>query len=111
MDELLARLRAARRRAQPGGAEEWHLLEVLARSPGQLVPQKQLLQEVWGPTYSTETNYPQVDLAGPRRELEPDPAHPRPHHRTRHGLPIRTPTRHGRMLTWPLSFCFPLGQT
>jgi two-component system, OmpR family, KDP operon response regulator KdpE len=107
MDELLARLRAALRRVpsaedQPvietesftidlaakeatdrdGGTvrltpTEWHVLEVLARNEGRLVPQRQLLQEVWGPSYETETNYLRVYLAQLRRKLESDPSHPR----------------------------------
>jgi two-component system, OmpR family, KDP operon response regulator KdpE len=107
MDELLARVRAALRRASPGDPEqpvvvtdsftvdlrahrvttgdgevrltptEWHLLEVLVRHPGQLVTQRQLLQEVWGPTYGTETNYLRVYLSQLRRKLETDPTHPR----------------------------------
>ena len=31
---------------------EWHLLEVLAQSPGRLVGHQQLLREVWGPATS-----------------------------------------------------------
>jgi two-component system KDP operon response regulator KdpE len=109
MDELLARLRAAVRRAEPEpGAEpepvvateaftvdlaarrvrrdgadvrltptEWHLLEILVRNPGRLIPQTRLLQEVWGPAYRTETNYLRVYLAQLRRKLEPDPSRPR----------------------------------
>ncbi|MER5858317.1 response regulator [Streptomyces sp. NPDC059688] len=109
MDELLARLRAAVRRAEPvgpgeedltavetaeftvdlaakkvnrGGKDvrltptEWHLLEVLVRNTGRLVSQKQLLQEVWGPSYGTETNYLRVYMAQLRRKLETDPSHP-----------------------------------
>ncbi|MER5929350.1 response regulator [Streptomyces sp. NPDC002054] len=109
MDELLARLRAAVRRAEPpaGSGEdevivetagftvdlaakkavregrdvrltptEWHLLEVLVRNGGKLVSQKQLLQEVWGPSYGTETNYLRVYMAQLRRKLEADPSHP-----------------------------------
>ncbi|MFD5318240.1 response regulator [Streptomyces sp. NPDC127098] len=109
MDELLARLRAAVRRAEPSGAAEdeptvetadftvdlaakkvhregkdvrltpteWHLLEVLIRNTGRLVSQKQLLQEVWGPSYGTETNYLRVYMAQLRRKLEADPSVPR----------------------------------
>jgi two-component system, OmpR family, KDP operon response regulator KdpE len=107
MDELLARLRAALRRtatpdegpvietesftvdlaakeARSGDGTpvrltptEWHVLEVLVRNEGKLVPQRQLLQEVWGPNYETETNYLRVYLAQLRRKLEPDPSHPR----------------------------------
>jgi two-component system KDP operon response regulator KdpE len=106
MDELLARLRASLRRATHAeepvvletpdfaidlGAKrvtrdgqevrltptEWHLVEVLVRSRGKLVSQRQLLQEVWGPQYSTETNYLRVFMAQVRRKLEPEPARPR----------------------------------
>ena len=56
---------------------EWSLLELLVRHSGKLVPQKQMLTEVWGPVYETETHYLRVYLAQLRRKLEPDPAHPR----------------------------------
>ncbi|MEV6958183.1 response regulator [Streptomyces sp. NPDC051207] len=119
MDELLARLRAAVRRAEPAGGEddllvetggltvdlaakkvhrdgrdvrltptEWHLLEVLVRNTGRLVGQKQLLQEVWGPSYGTETNYLRVYMAQLRRKLEADPSHPR-HFITEPGMGYR----------------------
>jgi two-component system KDP operon response regulator KdpE len=110
MDELLARLRAAVRRASAtpsasgeeavvvtpaftvdlaakkvlrDGAEvhltptEWGVLELLVRNRGKLVAQKQLLQEVWGPGYASETHYLRVYLAQLRRKLEPQPSHPR----------------------------------
>ncbi|QLJ04461.1 response regulator [Streptomyces sp. NEAU-sy36] len=121
MDELLARLRAAVRRAEPVGAgedgltavdaegftvdlaakkvnrdgrdvrltpTEWHLLEVLVRNTGRLVSQRQLLQEVWGPSYGTETNYLRVYMAQLRRKLEADPSHPR-HFITEPGMGYR----------------------
>ncbi|MFE6287405.1 response regulator [Streptomyces sp. NPDC057877] len=119
MDELLARLRAAVRRAEPTGADdevlvateaftvdlaakkvnrdgrdvrltptEWHLLEVLVRHTGRLVSQKQLLQEVWGPSYGTETNYLRVYMAQLRRKLEADPSHPK-HFITEPGMGYR----------------------
>lgn len=107
MDELLARLRAALRRAAPAEEEalvvtddfgidlaakrvmnaageeirltptEWQIVEVLVRHAGKLVAQKQLLQEVWGPEYEKETNYLRVFLAQIRRKLEPNPSIPR----------------------------------
>lgn len=73
----------ARRRVLRGGVEvrltptEWTMLEVLVRNRGRLVPRRQLLQEVWGPSYSDETNYLRVYSAHLRRKLEDDPAHPR----------------------------------
>ena len=45
--------------------------------PGEARLAAQLLHEVWGPQYSTETNYLRVYLAQIRRKLEPDPARPR----------------------------------
>ncbi|MFI8368556.1 response regulator [Streptomyces sp. NPDC085466] len=56
---------------------EWHLLEILVRSPGRLISQRQLLEEVWGPTFATRTNYLRVYMAQLRRKLEKDPSHPR----------------------------------
>jgi two-component system KDP operon response regulator KdpE len=56
---------------------EWHVLEILVRNPGKLVSQRQILHEVWGPQYGTETNYLRQYMAQLRRKLEADPAHPR----------------------------------
>ncbi|WP_428509887.1 response regulator [Pseudonocardia sp.] len=106
--ELLARLRAAVRRAATATVEgdavvdagdfvvdlaakqvrrgghdvhltptEWQVLEALVRRRGRLVSRRDLLREVWGPAYSTETHYLRVYLAQLRRKLEPEPSHPR----------------------------------
>jgi two-component system KDP operon response regulator KdpE len=56
---------------------EWSLLTLLVRNPGKLVGQRQLLHEVWGPQYQSETNYLRQYMAQLRRKLEADPAHPR----------------------------------
>jgi two-component system KDP operon response regulator KdpE len=104
MDELLARIRAASRRAgsdvpvletgdlvidlparrvTKGGAvvrltpTEWGLLEMLVRTPGRLVGQRELLHEVWGPSYGRETNYLRVYVGSLRKKLEDEPARPR----------------------------------
>ncbi len=105
IDELLARLRAAvRRSANVESATvqtehlridvsarkvwrdetevrltptEWGLLAALVTRPGRLVPQQQLLHEVWGPAYHKETNYLRVYLGTLRRKLEADPSRPR----------------------------------
>ena len=47
------------------------------RHAGQLVSQRQLLQDVWGPGYGDESNYLRVHMAHLRRKLEPDRSHPR----------------------------------
>jgi two-component system, OmpR family, KDP operon response regulator KdpE len=106
MDELMARMRAALRRASPSEEEavvetpdftidlaakrvirdgdevrltptEWHLVEVLVRNRGRLVTQTQLLKEVWGPEYHDETNYLRVFMARLRRKLENEPSTPK----------------------------------
>ena len=106
MNELLARLRAAVRRASPAPDEpvvvtedftvdlaakrvtrdggdvrltptEWQMLEIMVRSSGRLITQRQLLAEVWGPGYRSEANYLRVYVAQLRRKLEPDPSRPR----------------------------------
>jgi len=56
---------------------EWQLLIAVARNPGRLVSQRQLLQEVWGPSYVSESHYLRQYLKHLRRKLEDDPAHPR----------------------------------
>jgi two-component system KDP operon response regulator KdpE len=69
-------------RAWRDGAEvhltptEWRIVEVLARRRGRLVRQTELLREVWGPAYDTQTNYLRVHMAGIRRKLEADPGRP-----------------------------------
>jgi len=67
---------------------EWQLLTALVRNPGQLVGQRQLLQEVWGHTYLTETAYLRQYMAHLRRKLENDPARPR-HFITEPGMGYR----------------------
>ena len=56
---------------------EWRVLALLIGHPGRLVTGRQILDEVWGPGHESKTNYLRVYLAGLRRKLEPDPAHPR----------------------------------
>jgi len=55
---------------------EWAVLEVLVRNPGRLVSGKQLLQQVWGPAYQSETNYLRFYLARLRQKLETEPSRP-----------------------------------
>ena len=67
---------------------EWHLIEILVRHPGRLVPGSTLLREVWGPGREGDTNYLRVYMAQLRRKLERDPAHPQ-HLVTEPGLGYR----------------------
>jgi two-component system, OmpR family, KDP operon response regulator KdpE len=105
--ELLARLRAALRRAAAPVGEppavrfgdvevdlarrevarggepvhltphEYRLLAELARHPGRVLTHPALLSAVWGPEYGSETHYLRVYMANLRRKLEEDPARPR----------------------------------
>ena len=70
---------------------DWGVLEVLVRNRGRLVAQKQLLQDVWGPQYATESHYLRVYLAQLRRKLEPEPSRPR-HLLTEPGMGYRFET-------------------
>jgi two-component system, OmpR family, KDP operon response regulator KdpE len=103
--ELLARLRAARRRALPAadnavfhsgplqvdlssrvvtvkGREikltptEYSLLRLLARNAGKVVTHRQILKEVWGPNYGEQTHYLRVYMAHLREKLEENPSRP-----------------------------------
>ncbi len=56
---------------------EWELLTAVVREPGKLVSQRALLEQVWGPTYRTQTQYLRQYMAQLRRKLESDPTRPR----------------------------------
>jgi two-component system KDP operon response regulator KdpE len=107
MKELLARMRAVRRRAtsedepQPilrfDGLEldllrklvklegdpvhftptEYRLLEVMATNPGKLLTHSWLLQKVWGPGYGSESNYLRLYVRQIRQKLGDVPSSPR----------------------------------
>jgi two-component system, OmpR family, KDP operon response regulator KdpE len=107
MKELLARMRAVRRRAaseedfQPvltfDGLEidllkklvklngnrihltptEYRLLEAMATNPGKLLTHTWLLKRVWGPGYGTESNYLRLYVRQIRQKLGDMPSSPR----------------------------------
>ena len=56
---------------------EWALLELLIRHPGLLVPARQILLQIWGPSHQEQSNYLRFYIAKLRQKLEPDPSHPR----------------------------------
>jgi two-component system KDP operon response regulator KdpE len=107
MPELLARMRAVRRRSdsedrhpvvlQYGDLEvdlarrlvrlgersvhltptEYRVLEALVTNPGKLLTHRWLLQKVWGPGYTTEAQYLRVFVRQLRAKLADDPVKPR----------------------------------
>jgi two-component system KDP operon response regulator KdpE len=103
--ELLARLRAAQRRALPreevalfekGGlsidlsahnvqrgeaeihltATEWALLALFLRHAGRVLTHRQILREVWGPKAEEHRQYLRVYMTHLRKKIERDPAKP-----------------------------------
>lgn len=103
--ELLARLRAALRRANGGSDEpafvsgslkvdmvhrtvtvseqpvqltptEYGLLRVLVVHAGMVVTHRQLLHEVWGAAYNDESHMLHVNISNLRHRIEPDPSRP-----------------------------------
>jgi two-component system KDP operon response regulator KdpE len=105
VDELLARLRAAMRRAGPAGdpviqigdlavdlekravtmagkpvqltPHEFSMLRLLARNEGKLLTHQAILREVWGPAYQVESHYLHVYVSQLRRKIEPVPTRPK----------------------------------
>jgi two-component system, OmpR family, KDP operon response regulator KdpE len=55
---------------------EFKLLAVLLENAGRVVPQRELLEQVWGPEYVDDVYYPRVYISQLRRKVEPDPANP-----------------------------------
>jgi two-component system KDP operon response regulator KdpE len=106
MEELLARARAAMRRAQPGEPPapsmsfgslrvdlarrlvtkdgealrltptEYQLLEAFATNPGKLLTHQWLLRKVWGQGYGTETTYLRTYVRALRKKLGDDAQDP-----------------------------------
>ena len=105
MGELLARLRAALRRAAQTTSEpvfssgslkvdlarrlvtvserevqltptEYELLRVLVIHAGKVLTHRHLLCEVWGAEYGEEFHMLHVNISNLRRKIEPDPARP-----------------------------------
>ncbi len=103
--ELLARLRVARRHAQPPletavfksgdlqvdltarsvevrgkpvklTATEYALLQLFVRHAGKVLTHRQILKEVWGPNYVEQTHYLRVYMAHLRDKLEANPSEP-----------------------------------
>jgi two-component system KDP operon response regulator KdpE len=56
---------------------EYDLLAHLAINAGRVLTHQTLLQAVWGPEYSDETEYLWAYIRRLRRKIEPDPSSPR----------------------------------
>jgi two-component system, OmpR family, KDP operon response regulator KdpE len=56
---------------------EYKLLVALVRHAGKLLTHRQLLQEVWGSNFITQTHYLRIYIMQLRQKIEPDPARPR----------------------------------
>lgn len=56
---------------------EYRLLETMATNPGKLLTHSWLLRKVWGPGYGTESNYLRLFVRQLRQKLNDTPAHPR----------------------------------
>jgi two-component system KDP operon response regulator KdpE len=55
---------------------EYKLLSVLMKNAGRVLTHRQLLKEVWGPAYATQTQYLRVYMVQLRHKLERDSARP-----------------------------------
>lgn len=56
---------------------EYRLLTTLVRFAGRVMTHRQLLREVWGPSYTNENHYLRVYMGQLRHKLEADPTRPR----------------------------------
>jgi two-component system KDP operon response regulator KdpE len=72
----------AYRRVSLGDAEvaltrkEYAVLAQLARHPGRVITQQQLLKDIWGPTHVEDTHYLRIVVGHLRQKLGDDPAAP-----------------------------------
>jgi len=55
---------------------EFKLLAVLLENAGRVVPQRDLLEQVWGQEYVDDIYYPRVYISQLRRKIEPDVSNP-----------------------------------
>lgn len=57
--------------------KEYAVLAQLARHPGRVITQQQLLREIWGPTHIENSHYLRIVIGHLRQKLADDPTHPR----------------------------------
>ena len=56
---------------------EYDLLRILVQNAGRVLTHRQLLRQVWGNPYESETHLLRVNMSNLRRKIEPDPTRPR----------------------------------
>jgi two-component system, OmpR family, KDP operon response regulator KdpE len=56
---------------------EYDLLRALVKQAGKVLTHRQLLREVWGAGYESDTHTLRVNISNLRRKIEPDPSQPR----------------------------------
>lgn len=57
--------------------KEYAVLAQLARHPGRVITQQQLLKDIWGPTHGHDSHYLRIVVGHIRQKLGDDPAAPR----------------------------------
>lgn len=67
---------------------EYRLLTVLVAHPGKVLTQRNLLREIWGPSYVESSHYLRVYVGHLRQKLENDPTQPK-HFLTETGVGYR----------------------
>ncbi|MCC7345942.1 MAG: response regulator transcription factor, partial [Variibacter sp.] len=81
-DDGVLRIDLARREVSVRGQpvfltrKEFSLLSLLARQPGRLITQSQLLREMWGPTHAQDAHYLRILVSKLRQKLGDDASAP-----------------------------------
>ncbi|AAY37094.1 response regulator [Pseudomonas fragariae (ex Marin et al. 2024)] len=57
--------------------KEYAVLAQLARHPGRVITQQQLLKDIWGPTHTEDSHYLRIVVGHLRQKLADDPTAPR----------------------------------
>lgn len=56
---------------------EYKLLVLFAQHAGKVLTHRQILKEIWGPAYVTQTHYVRVHMAELRKKVEVEPSRPK----------------------------------
>ena len=56
---------------------QFRLLSMLVQNAGKVLTHKQILKEVWGPTYTESSHYLRIYMSQLRQKLEEDPTQPK----------------------------------